>query len=157
MNHNVNERHIANESWPRCLAVWAGVLLTSVCLIAVGCEKSGPPTIRVEGRVTFEGQPPPKPGKIVFAPIEVDAGFPRRHGTAKFDANGDFTVTSFSEGDGLIPGRYRADIKCWKKSPTPATLISDNYVPPSYKPPELVVKADQAGTIHIEYDVPLNE
>ena len=134
---------------------WLGVLAAAAVFpLIAGCGKSGPPMVRVEGRVTFHGAAPLKPGKITFAPIESAEGLPKHHGTADFDTNGDFVVTTFNKGDGLIPGKYRVDIKCWKKNPTPATMISDNYVPRSYRPPELVI--DQAGTgpVRADYDVP---
>ena len=149
MNGRRNTRSCGSCPW------WLGALLAAATFpLIAGCGESGPPMVRVEGRVTFSGVPPPKPGKITFAPIESAEGLPKHHGTADFDTNGDFVVTTFNKGDGLIPGKYRVDIKCWKKNPTPATMISDNYVPPTYRPPELVI--DQATTepVRADYDVP---
>jgi hypothetical protein len=127
-----------------------------VSAIVAGCNDNGLPLVPVHGKVTFAGGPPPKPGSIAFAPIEIADGLPHRPGTASFDNSGEFEVTSFRPGDGLIEGTYQATIDCWLKSPTasdPSTFERFNAVPKGYNPPPIEVKSD-AGEVEVVIDVP---
>jgi hypothetical protein len=112
--------------------------------------------VPVSGKVTFAGGPCPGIGNVGFTPIEVAAGLPRRPGSGRFAADGSFVVTSFNEGDGLLPGRYEVRVLCYSglpdpRSPDPWGDVS--YVPEDYRPPELVVAVD-SDPIKVEYDVP---
>jgi hypothetical protein len=113
-------------------------------------------TVPVSGRITFAGSACPAEGTIVFSPVAVEKGLPRRPGTARFQQDGEFTVTSFREGDGLIPGRYRPIISCWKGEPRnddPSSFERLNYVPSSYKADEVVVSRTE-GAVVVKLDVP---
>ena len=46
---------------------------------------------------------------------EPAAGMPIRPAWARFSTAGEFRPTSFSPGDGLVPGRYRVSIEAWDK------------------------------------------
>jgi hypothetical protein len=131
------------------------LLLTAVLLC--GCGDSLPQRIPVEGIVTFNGGPPPAPGYIDFAPLETYGDAPQRPGTAKFDASGQFRVTSFDNDDGLIPGRYVVRIQCWKQEPDPVPGGEEaaTYIAPNYQPPELTIAADARKVEPLHYDVPL--
>jgi hypothetical protein len=129
---------------------YAGIGL--IVLLAIGCGESWPPTKQVRGTITFQGAAPPKPGKITFAPIEVASGLPRRPASGDFDATGAFTLTTFENGDGIIPGRYSGNILCWRETPTLATRHSANYVPPSFQP-EIVVDIDDDEPVEVRIDV----
>ena len=113
------------------------------------------PTVPVEGRITFKGQAPPTFGTITFAPVEVFNNLPRRPGTAEFDVDGSFTVSTFEEHDGLIPGRYQANILCWREKPTLETRLSANYVPPTFRY-ECTIDADADGPVEVLIDVPVD-
>jgi len=90
-------------------------------------------------------------------PLEAKAGLPRRPGSGKFSAEDTaFTITSFNPGDGLVPGRYAVNISCYTSPPTsarPETFVTNNAVPESWKPQELVVE-EGSDAIEINYDVP---
>lgn len=135
----------------------ANARLAAVVAIALvaGCGGSGVSTVPVEGRITFNGQPPPTSGKITFAPLETFNNLPRRPGTAEFDADGAFTVTTFEEGDGLIPGRYQANILCWREQPTLETRLSANYVPHTFRF-ECTIEADADAPVQVPIDVPVD-
>jgi hypothetical protein len=118
-----------------------GILIGSVA--AIGCSGEGLPTVPVSGLITFGGSAPPAKGSIAFSPISVEQGMPRRPGTAEFDVDGRFAATSFREGDGLLPGRYRAIVSCWTGEPSnsdPKSFERLNAVPKSYEPEEFTVK-----------------
>lgn len=113
-------------------------------------------TVPVTGKVTFDHGPCPAEGTIAFSPISVDEGLPRRPGTAQFGKDGIFHATSFRNGDGLVPGRYRAIVSCWMGEPNnddPSSYEKMNYIPRSYKPQEFVVDRS-AGAVEIAIDIP---
>ena len=131
----------------------ASVVLT---IIVAGCSNDRSGVVPVNGTLTFAGGPPPAGGMIMFNPVSVTDGFPHRPGTAKFDTNGKFTVTSFKEGDGLVPGTYHARIECWKGQPDsndPSSFDRLNYVPKDFVPQPVTVAAD-ADEVEVIIDVP---
>lgn len=137
-----------------CTAI---AFLLTACLPMWGCGSSHDlPLVPVSGRVTFDGGPCPGDGSITFSQIS-DSGnsaHPSRPGRARFQADGQFEVTSFAPGDGLLPGRYRVRITCIRGVPPLGQPIEDySFVPSNYQPNELVVEEGQSA-IYIEYDVP---
>lgn len=138
---------------------YAGALVTSVaCLSAAGCGGSGMPTTKVQGAVTFEGGPPPKPGDISFSLVEGTgaAGLPYRPGSGSFGTDGRFEVTSFEKGDGLLPGTYEVRITCLSAPPSQGPLAKLSYVPLDWEAENLVITGDESA-ITVDYDVPLNK
>jgi hypothetical protein len=132
----------------------------AVCgLLAVvsGCGRgNGLPMVPVSGQVTFAGGPCPAPGTVNFSPVAPEPGLPRRPASGTFQSDGRFVATSFSEGDGLVPGTYRISISCdsglpnpWSKDPWGDV----SYVPKGFQPPELVVAVD-SDAVELAYDVP---
>ena len=123
-----------------------------LCVLLGGCGGvERPTTVPVQGQVTFAGGPCPAPGTVFFGPLEVADGLPRRPGRGRFDTDGKFTVQSFAPGDGLVPGRYRIRLQCWKVAPSPSS-VGVSYLPPGYQAPELVVEPN--GPVEVRYDVP---
>jgi hypothetical protein len=118
----------------------SGILLALVVLLG-GCGHEGPVTVPVRGRVTFDGAAPPAEGMVYFAPEQVPAGLPRRPGRGRFGTDGTYRVTSFEDGDGLVPGTYRVRVECWKKAPT-MSEPGINYVAGECRPATIEIKAD---------------
>lgn len=127
------------------------VFLAGTC--TVGCGDSGPVTKEVRGTITFQGAAPPAAGKITLAPIEATPPFPTRPARGEFDQTGKFTLTTFEAGDGAIPGRYLANVTCWREVPTLETKLSANYVPPDFRH-EVTINADADEPIEITIDIP---
>ena len=148
--------HFARD--PRMRGVLV-VSLGALCLLSAGCGHSGPAMVCVEGKVTYGGGPWPKSGMIYFAPKEAASGLPLRPARAEFDANGEFRVTSFRPGDGLVPGRYGAAVECWKVPPSMGSSVpSESYVPAKYQLPatsglELNIHPGQ-GDVRLQWDIP---
>jgi hypothetical protein len=125
-------------------------------LTGAGCGSDGIGTIPVSGQIRFDGGPCPAEGTIAFSPIAPQEGVPRRPGTARFQKDGHFTVTSFEEGDGLLPGRYLPILSCWKGEPSnkdPNSYERLNCIPAGYKPNEVVVDPTNKS-VHVRIDVP---
>jgi hypothetical protein len=83
-----------NSGWARAFtAVLAGVWL-------IGCNGPGVDLADVRGKVTVAGQP--MAGiTITFTP---ESGRPA---TGVTDASGNFTLSTFSSGDGAVPGKHK--------------------------------------------------
>jgi hypothetical protein len=132
------------------------VILCAAALVA-GCGPDRPPTVRVSGTITFDGSPPPTEGMVYFAAQEAAAGLPRRGGRGPFGEDGRFKVTSFDQGDGLVPGTYVVNVECWKAPP----MMDDpnagqSYVADEYfeKPQTVEIPADKRSH-EVNIDVPL--
>jgi hypothetical protein len=82
------------SGWLACLAA----VLVVPCFL--GCNGPGADTAKVQGKVTVAGQP--MAGVAVnFAP---ESGRPASGIT---DSSGNFTLATFSKGDGAIPGKHK--------------------------------------------------
>lgn len=129
--------------------------LVTVCLLAVGCGGSGMPTTKIIGRVTFDGGPPPKPGMITYSLVPGTGvkGLPYRPGTSPFGTDGEFTATSFKEGDGLLPGTYKVRVTCLSGPPSGVPLDSVSLVPLDWTPEDLVIQGEE-DSVSVVYDVP---
>jgi hypothetical protein len=77
------------------------------CCGGCGSSPSGPPagaTIPVKGKVTYRGKPLTR-GTITFEP--TDAG---RDANGAIQSDGSFTLTTFKDGDGAIPGTHKVKV-----------------------------------------------
>jgi hypothetical protein len=142
--HSVKEVDMSSCKPGRVLG-WC-ILLLAGLVSASGCTGGGDKTVLVRGKVTFAGQAPPKAGKITFACETPAPGFAATPSLVDFDAAGVYEAK-------LLPGTYRANIECWKKPPTPSTMVTDNYVPLTYRP-TVQVAVDAPGPIEASFDVP---
>lgn len=74
--------------------------LCSFCWFAPGCWRSGPKVVPVSGQVLIDGEP------VADASLQfIPAG--TRPARGQTDAQGRFTLTTFQEGDGCVPGEHR--------------------------------------------------
>jgi hypothetical protein len=108
----------------------AGQVLLIAVVALSGCSGNGIRTVPVRGKITYAGGEWPKAGAIYFTPIE-SAGQIMRPGLARFGKDGVFSVRTFVDGDGLIPGRYLIKVECWETPPTltPGAPEAKSYVP----------------------------
>jgi hypothetical protein len=82
-------------------------LLASIIVIcALGCNKTSYEIVKVQGTVSYKGQPLTK-GDISFIPIQVEEGAMRRMGVSAINEKGEYVINSFKPGDGVIPGEYK--------------------------------------------------
>ena len=137
------------------------ILLVGIGLLLCGCGSKGPNLVPVREEITWDGGPWPKPGTLSIVPAEADAGVPRRPASADFDTEGKFAVTTFTPGDGLLPGKYRIGVNCWEVPMTMANPApGKNAAPLKYRSPEtsgleLTVEAGKSLT-GLQLDVPKN-
>ncbi|MCC7475817.1 MAG: hypothetical protein IT425_10500 [Pirellulales bacterium] len=131
------------------------LLLLPLIATCFGCGKSSD-TVPASGSVTFAGGPPPAEGTIIFTPVSVAEGFPKRPGRAHFDTSGHFTVTTYQSNDGLLPGTYRPSIECWMGKPDsndPSSFDRLNHVPKGFQAQEITVSRD-SGSVNVSIDIP---
>jgi len=135
--------------------IWIALLgIAGSC--SVGCGGDRLPLVPVSGRVTFDGGPCPRNGTILFVQVPGTgvAGMPNRPARAAFGTDGRFAATSFTDADGLLPGRYQVTVSCLDGEPGPDRPREQiSFVPLDYRPEELVVAAGQ-GAIEVNFDVP---
>jgi len=138
-------------SMPKKLALPFACIL----LLASGCGSNLPATIAVHGIVTYGGGPWPTAGEIIFLPTKAAPGFPLRPGKATFDVDGRFVAGTFSTTDGLMPGSYLVNIKCWKVPPSMGGPPPVSYLPEAYRTPHWTIDIDPGSRpLDLAYDVP---
>lgn len=82
------------------------VIIALCCLIA-GCnQQAAPQTFPVKGKVIYDGKPVTN-GIIRYAPVDPNKG---RVAIGKISKEGDFTLSTFKTGDGVLPGKYNISI-----------------------------------------------
>lgn len=101
------------------------------------------PTVPVSGKVTFDGGPPPHDGTMSFISVGPSEGLPQRDGNARFGVDGAFSVTSYREGDGLLPGTYQVQVNCYKHDPDYGNadpFEEASAISPDYQPMEITIE-----------------
>jgi hypothetical protein len=144
---------------PLLLARRLLVFAIGSAILCGGCGPKRPKTVRVEGKVKWSKGAWPTAGMIIFVPIEPAPGYPRHPGQSIFGADGKFRATTYTEGDGLMPGKYKVGVVCGEA--VVGDKSSKSYVPLKYESPamsplELEIKPDDSAH-YVEYDVPAND
>lgn len=133
-----------------------------VALLTCGCSggRRGVELVRVSGKLSCDRGPMPAAGQVLFVPrqaVTQTATRPLRPGSATFAADGAFRATSWTPGDGLVPGTYAVVVDCWKIPPTMDGPAAESFIAPAYAaaettPLELVV-APGGGPVSVSFDV----
>jgi hypothetical protein len=81
--------------------------LIAVALILSGCGgDSRPTTVPVSGKITWNGEPL-KSGTVAFVPTGDKQTYPA---SGVIDSSGNYKMTTFKTGDGVIPGDYQVSV-----------------------------------------------
>lgn len=104
-----------------------------VCAAAItsssGCGKATPAVFPVTGIVTYQDQPV-EGAQVMFTPTNGRAA----EGTT--DAQGKFSLTTFSAGDGALEGQHRVTIvKMVKQDAGDPYSVTKNVLPARYADP----------------------
>ena len=132
--------------------------LVVYCPLLIGCGGGGPELVSVRGKVTLGGGSWPRPGSLYFTSVATAKGGPQRPALGRFGADGGFTVTTLTEGDGLVPGTYRVAVQCCEPAVGgPGEGLS--HVPLKYSSPatsglEITIKPGTRGPVNLEFDIP---
>ena len=94
----------ANRGWP-CKYALIFCCIAGYLFLATGCDDSNlPPLAPVTGRITYRGQPLPA------ATVTFNPGSDARAATALTDADGRYTLGTYSISDGAVHGKHRVTI-----------------------------------------------
>jgi len=123
-----------------CRTPLAGVLATLFLAVHSGCGSKSefPATVPVSGKVTYKGQPVAK-GTVTFQP---EGGQPA---TGALQPDGTFTLSTFAERDGALPGHHKVMIIANDSDPTLMPGSSPGYKPPKDLVPKKYAKLDTSG------------
>jgi hypothetical protein len=116
-----------------------GLAALSFAWITTGCGDDLKARYPVSGKVTYKGQPVPK-GTISFSPVD-GAG----EGAYGEVVAGSYRLTTYTPGDGAVPGRYRVSIAS-AEAVTPKAAFDTN---PNATPEAAVAKAQRTAKHHI--------
>jgi hypothetical protein len=151
------------ELYQRSFTRWRLHLCAAACclliLVLPGCRRDGPEVVPVKGVVTFGGGSWAKPGTLYFTVESSPSGMPHRPAYGAFDTDGNITVTTFREGDGLIPGKYRIAVECWDIPPKMGSpMPPKSYVPARFASPTssglTVVAESGQREVELNLDIP---
>jgi len=112
------------------LRIWP-VALLAVALVSCSKSPEKPATYPVNGRVLYEGNP--AAGAVVILHTIGGAATGERP-RAKTDGNGEFTLTTFKNGDGAPAGQYGVTVE-WKQTDDHPEQGVD-LLPAAYSDPE---------------------
>jgi hypothetical protein len=147
----------------RCICR-GGVFLVLAAASLAGCGSDLPTTIPVRGEVQFNGQPM-KDGIVVYLPKDAGAA---RQASGRIRPDGTFVLTTFKNGDGVVPGEYSIIIYAYAPHPgEPKTraeheaiartgelkrgfVIPEKYVDPERSGLSDSVNSDHSGFKRIE-------
>lgn len=91
-----------------CLPPWGRVLCgLAVLLLFTGCGDGRPKPVKVEGVVTLDGKPVGSGVEISFIP----EGGEGRGANGTTGAEGEFRLSTYSTGDGAVPGTYKVMVR----------------------------------------------
>jgi hypothetical protein len=117
-------------------------LALGLCTLA-GCGNPNPPTGRVTGKVTWQGQPV-KNASVIFAPVTGDKAKESPKGAnGRTNDGGEYTLNTFGEGDGAVLGKHRVLV----------SIDDANHPYTSLPPAERIYEVKESGNqIDIELD-----
>ncbi len=111
-------------------------LVTAVLLslfAVVGCGQKGSPLHPVTGKITSSDGKPLERATVVFHPVgTANPGAVKPRGTV--GADGTFTLTSHTSGDGALAGEYRVTVELWsagKGDDPPTTRLPPKFANPN--------------------------
>ena len=132
----------------------ATILLFAILALATGCGDGRPARIAVSGTVTYRGKPLDG-ANVTFVPKGS------RPASGQTDAQGRFTLQTFSSGDGVVAGDHVVcvvksvpDPKDKKKSPYPKmiSVTPARYATPVQSPLKATVASKGSNDFRFELD-----
>lgn len=135
----------------RRMICWTVLFLPAFLL---GCGPETSPTSKVTGKVTYQGNPVPNVA-VTFTPASG------RPGTGTTDASGVYTISTFGDGDGAVPGMHTVTLSTTETPPMPGTPeaaaaeakgppFPAKYTDPTKTDLKKEVKADGDNEINLE-------
>jgi hypothetical protein len=97
--------------------------LALVAFTVAGCSGEAPPdTVPVSGKVTYKGNPVTS-GQVLFQPMQAVGEAATtglvRPAVGTIGSDGRYSMKSFGEGEGVLPGEYEVAVISYADEPTP--------------------------------------
>lgn len=147
-----------NNAHRRCSFTIVGLGLC-LAFFATGCGGSNPKTIKVVGKVSYQGKPVTQ-GTVTFQPTKTAEGAPNRPATGVLSADGTYELSTFEAGDGAIPGEYTVLVVTITGGPTPEEpdipetwATPEKFGSPVESPLNATVPADHSGVLEVDFDL----
>jgi len=110
------------------------VVVALLLVVGVGCSAGKPASNRpqthpAKGRVTMGGQPLGG-ATVTFRPDGAGSGC-----SGITDESGNFKLSTFTAGDGAVPGKYRVTVTKVDAGPASVDVNSPGYAPPAANAP----------------------
>jgi hypothetical protein len=141
--------------------LWPLFIAICVCLMLPGCGNKNPKTIQVQGKITYRGKPLDK-AEVQFSPISDKSQALRRIASGEVDANGVYSLSTFTRGDGVLPGDYMVTVTPVKRksgidgeevAPKPSALVPEVYLRTDTTPLKATIPADASGTLERDFEI----
>jgi len=131
-----------------------GLVLALAAFAISGCKGGNPyevKTVPAAGTVTYQGKPLTK-GSILFRPEDENG----RPASGTISEDGRFTLTTFNEGDGAVPGKHLVGVvvteETMKKGGDTGIkyIVPEKYSIPSTSGVEAVVPPEGSRDLKVE-------
>ena len=142
----------------------AGGMVAAILLFSLisGCAERGPHRVPVTGRITYQGRPVPD-GWVSFTRLgELPQGVPSRPATGELDQDGRYSMKTFGDDDGVMPGEYavavvaidyeRAKAARGPGQPQPYT-IPQRYTRPETSGLTVTIPEEASGALEFNFDL----
>jgi hypothetical protein len=109
-----------------------------VVVLVLGCGPGRKPVHPVQGKVLVQGQPAAR-ALVTFHPVDAAADTEVLRPVGQADEQGNFTLTTYRQGDGAPAGEYRVTVQWLLATPvnqqTRDEYVTVNYLPARYGQP----------------------
>ncbi len=137
---------------PACAVLARGCAALLLALVAAaGCGSSHPPTVRVSGRITYEGKPL-EAGEVAFQPTLAPDGALLRPAVGPIGPDGTYVLSTFAHGDGIVPGEYAVVVTSYLGDP----LVEELDPSPPPRPSRIPLKYASPATSGLQATIPAN-
>jgi hypothetical protein len=142
----------------------AAVLCICTVFLLSGCGNKNPTTIRVQGKITYRGKPLEK-AEVQFSPVSASADSKalQRIAAGEVDSQGVYSLSTFTKGDGALPGEYAVTVTRIKRKTSidgvePTGGKAEPFAPEQYArqdttPLKASIPADASGTLNLDFEL----
>ncbi|UUO09095.1 hypothetical protein M4951_12455 [Blastopirellula sp. J2-11] len=130
--------------------------ILTIAVTICGCESAENPLTAVHGKVTLDGQPITN-GQITFHPIGGDSNRPA---IGRINQNGEYVMSTYAAGDGVLSGEYLVLIDTSTDGPTiedpkrrEKWLAPKHYADANTSKLRISIPSDRQGEVTQDFDL----
>jgi hypothetical protein len=127
-----------------------------------GCGSGNPATVQIHGTIIYRGKPLQK-AEVQFSPVGADSSKGlRRIASGEVDAQGVYSLSTFTKGDGVLPGDYAVTVTRIKRKSSidggdsaakVAPFVPEVYSRQEATPLKASVPAEASGTLRFDFEL----